>query len=44
LAVKMSQKKNPGQKVVANSSESSTTRQHHRVGPAGSTSDLAKAS
>jgi hypothetical protein len=40
LAVKMPQKRNPGQKVVANSSESSTTRHD----PAGSTSDQAKAS
>jgi hypothetical protein len=39
LAVKLSQKKNPGQEVAANSSESSTIGQDRRVGPAGIASD-----
>jgi hypothetical protein len=43
LAVKLSQKKNPGQEVAANSSESSTTRQDCRIGPAGIASEQAKA-
>ena len=44
LAVKLSQKKNPGQVVAANPSESSTLGQDCRVGLAGIASEQANAS
>src|SRR5215472_16121159 len=44
LAVKLSQKKKPGPEVADNSSESSTTYQDRRIGPAGIASEQAKAS
>jgi hypothetical protein len=44
LAVKVSQKKNPGQEAPPNSIESSTTGQDRRVGLAGIASGQANAS
>ena len=44
LAVKVSQKKNPGQEVPPNPKESSTTGQDRRVGLAGIASGQANAS
>ena len=43
LAVKLSQKKNLGQEVAPNSSESSMTGQHRRIGLAGIASEQADA-
>lgn len=44
LAVKLSKKKNLGQKVIPNSSESSMTGQDRRIGLAGIASEQADAS
>ena len=43
LAVKLSQKKNLGQEIAPNSSESSMTGQHCRIGLAGIASEQADA-